>query len=310
MSKILSSLPSTWSKFVPFLCQRFLGTEIVGSWNEAPLCKDRTILEESEKCHPKQASGSGSLSACGRTDWPKCSEPDVKPPEHLKCCCDKNLSRPPCDKIAKKKRKHEEEQPFKSMWETCGIEQTCPAVVARLDNTQYEPSNKIKRIYTQTWKTCEPMIRNRKVCCFNEMCMLPPAEKRAKNKCPKTAMEQDSEQLKIDYNVLKKCLENVTENPNTKKINKCRKIVMPCCRKVAKNLKCHLNRMQSKCLKECCPHPSFSECDHPHLKRGPPVECRCSHFVNQCDSNRFAIRKKQFNIPPPLPAWPPKERPK
>ncbi|KNC34539.1 hypothetical protein FF38_00517 [Lucilia cuprina] len=315
MSKILLSLPSAWSKCLPLLYQRqrHFASEIKGSWNEAPLCKEEHKISKAKpKCHPKQVSCAGSLSACGRSDWPKCGEPDIKPPTHLTCCCDRNLSKPPCEPPAKKKHKHnkQEDKPFISMWETCGVEEQCPALIPRLDETHYESSDKRKRVYTQTWKSCEPVVRKRKVCCFNEMCMLPPLVKRPKCESPQTAKEKDSEQLKLDYNVLKKCMEKPPENPNTRRINKCHKINMPCCRKVAAIIKCHRNRMRSKCLKECCPHPSFSECQHPKLKKGPPVECRCLHFVNQCETNRFAIRKKQFNIPPALPAWPPKERPK
>ncbi|XP_065361558.1 uncharacterized protein LOC135955172 [Calliphora vicina] len=310
MSKILLSLPSTLSKRMPLLYQRHFASEIKGSWNEAPLCKGRKMTEAEQKCHPKQASCSGSLSACGGTYWPECGEPDIKPAPQLTCCCEKHLSKPICEKPAKKKPKHKEEKPFKSMWEVCGVDPQCPDLIPRLDETHYESSDKTKRIYTQTWKSCQPQTRKRKVCCFNEMCMLPPLEKRSKQECPHTAKEQDSEQLKLDYNVLRKCMESPPENPNTRRINKCRKIVMPCCRKVAQIIKCHRNRMQSKCLKECCPHPSFSECDHAKLKTGPPAECRCTHFLNQCETNRFALRKQQFNIPPALPAWPPKERPK
>lgn len=312
MSKILLSLPSNWSRCLSRLYrQRFYSTEIKGSWNEAPLCEGRKINKEKETCHPKQASCSGSLSACGSTQWPKCTEPDIKPPGQLSCCCDKRLSKPSCEKPVKKKLKSEKEQAFISMWDTCGIQQQCPSIVPRLDETHYDSSDKVNRVYTQTWESCKPVVRKKKICCFNEMCMLPPLDKRSKKECPsETAKEKDSEKLKLDYNLLKKCLESKPENPNTRRINKCRKIVMPCCRKVAQILKCHRNRMHSKCLKECCPHPSFSECDHSELKKLPPVECRCSHFINQCEVNRFAIRKKQFNIPPALPAWPPKERPK
>ncbi|GBP10961.1 hypothetical protein EVAR_72927_1 [Eumeta japonica] len=90
---------------------------------------------------------------------------------------------------------------------------------------------------------------------------------------------------------------------------KCRKIVMPCCRKVAKSIKCQ-KRRKTSCLKECCPHPSFSECDQAALNKEPASECRCLHFISQCDADQFLGRKQFFNLPPVLPAWPPKERPK
>lgn len=310
MAKVFSSIVLTVQKYLRLHPSRFYSSEIKGSLNKAPICKGRKMSEQKEVCKPKEMSCSSKLGDCPKVHEPKCSEPIAFVSKYLSCCCDKHLTKLPCQKSPRKKRKQVEEAPFKSMWDVGYLIDRCPKFLERLDEKHYASSDKEKRRYTQTWKKCGHVVRMKKVCCFEDVCSLsPPFEKRCQPACADTASEKDSEKLKVDYNVLRKCLVTIP-NPNAKRPTKCRKIIMPCCRPVAKSLSCNRVRGAAKCLKNCCPYPSFAECDHGKLRKRKPAECLCRLFVNQCDVNAYNTRRKKYGLPPPLPAWPTTEKPK
>lgn len=302
MASVLSTFLYSWSRCrLPTLCSRsFAVSSMKSNWG------DRT----EKKCHLKEGNCSGNQGACSFRKFPKCEEPNMKPAMGLKCCSDKNLTTNSCSATKKPHYNDKKHVEFKSMWATGDFVRECPDLVPRLDDTHYHPTNKETRVYTKTWNTCEPIFRNRRVCCFEDLCdQRPPLEKRAKRFVPETAKERDSDEFKANYTLIRSCLPDRRKNSNVSTKRRCVKIVMPCCRKVAKSLKCKIIREPKKCLKECCPYPSFSECDHVELRPQSPQECPCTEIVNQCDINRFIVIKKKFNLPPPLPAWPP-ERPK
>lgn len=201
----------------------------------------------------------------------------------------------------KKKKPSKPKEPFKSMWETIPgyRDQEC---ILRLDNVHYKPSDKASKKYQMTWEPCPKAVKRlRKVCCF-ESGKLPPHCEKSKRRSS-SACELGGSDLKQDYQLLKKCLGKKIE-----KVSRCEKIVMPYCPAVAKSLKCYKLRGPSDCRKVCTPYPSYSECQRDDGKKPHPRECGCVGQSMMCEVYRFAKRKKEFLLPPDLPAWPPRPK--
>uniref|UniRef100_A0A1B0AAZ4 Uncharacterized protein n=1 Tax=Glossina pallidipes TaxID=7398 RepID=A0A1B0AAZ4_GLOPL len=223
--------------------------------------------------------------------------------EKLQSC----LTKDACDgAIHQHKLKHGEKRPtgFKSMWgDLKPIECILPI---RHDMEYYHSSDKLKRKYQQTWDECGAIKRKRKICCFDDLPEASPACTERRKLKVQSAVPGDDGKFKIDYELLKKCM-NKSIKKIPKEIPRCLKIRLACCQPVAKNLKCK-GKPASKCKKTCTPYPSYSECQRPPTRKRRPVECKCTRMEAGCIVVEFLKRKIQFNIPPPLPAWPPRPK--
>lgn len=201
-----------------------------------------------------------------------------------------------------KKKKSEPKEPFKSMWETIPGwgEQDC---ILRLDNVHYKPSDKNTRVYQMTWEPCPRAVKRlRKICCYEDA-KVPPQCKRRRGGRGGSACERDNSDLKQDYELLRKCMGKKIE-----KVTKCQKVAMPDCPAVASNIKCRVVRAPSDCQKICTPYPSYSECQRDEGKKPHPRECGCLGNTMMCEATMFLVRKKNFQLPPDLPAWPPRPK--
>uniref|UniRef100_A0A1A9VV45 Uncharacterized protein n=1 Tax=Glossina austeni TaxID=7395 RepID=A0A1A9VV45_GLOAU len=188
-----------------------------------------------------------------------------------------------------------ENEPFKSLWnypKECCLNNPCPHLAPRFDELYWCPSDKYTREYQQTWVECPRLkILPRKFCSYEDPGLPPVCRRPRQTKVP-TACAFNQKKL----NELKKiCQFNA----------KCPRLEMPCCTRVRVPPKCIRNRERSNCKKYCCPYPSLAECCRQCPKPPKPVECQSS-WTSICDVYRFLRRKKMYNIPPPLPAWPPK----
>uniref|UniRef100_A0A034W6J7 Uncharacterized protein n=1 Tax=Bactrocera dorsalis TaxID=27457 RepID=A0A034W6J7_BACDO len=133
----------------------------------------------------------------------------------------------------------------------------CRDVFPRFDDLYYQPSDKEKRKYQQTWSECPRLfIVPRKICCYEHF-DVPKMEKRE--------FKRDEDQFN-NYHV-KTCRNNSQ--------SRCAKITWPGCRIGRWPPKCFVIKHSSGCLKICTPYPSYSECKRPKPKSLPPVECAC-----------------------------------
>lgn len=215
------------------------------------------------------------------------------------CCDNERLTRDPCYQrrvlLEKKDLKlNRQVLPLKSVWEypaeCCG--NPCPELLPRFDSLYYSTSDKEKRQYQQTWVECpEIKIRKRKVCCYDPS-ELPPICKRPKAECPQTACAMDNAKLKA------LCCLNQTKA--------CARVKMPCCRVSRMPPSCKNPRGPTDCQKKCCPYPAFSECCRPCPKPRRPVECQCLKTRTKCEMFMQLRRKLAYDLPPPVPSWPPK----
>lgn len=216
------------------------------------------------------------------------------------CCDSERLARDPCNckgariwkqndmKLQKKNTNHD------SVWEypaEC-CDDICKDFLPRFDTLYYKPSDKAKRQYQQTWVECPKIqTRKRRVCCYDST-LLPPICRRKKAECPTTACAFDSQKLVA----LCKGVSN-KRCPTIQSLFCLRGIHPPKCRKI---------RPIRNCQKKCCPYPAFSECCCPCPTPTRKTECECNKVVPMCFIYRGLKRKLAFDLPPPLPAWPPK----
>uniref|UniRef100_A0A1B0BS59 Uncharacterized protein n=1 Tax=Glossina palpalis gambiensis TaxID=67801 RepID=A0A1B0BS59_9MUSC len=265
-----------------------------------PVC-GRSQEDGVDVCRPK---GYAFSETCPVYHVDECHPKSIPVAEHLSCCCDNALVEEPCTPLRRPPPPKKEKVAHKSMWETIPGYNPCP-LPPRLDEIHYQPSDLEKRTYYRTWVECDRLVRKRKFCCFDDV-GVPPHCLEKKRPPVESACEEDPQKLKVDLTLLKDCMEATKNRPRPKK-SRCIKIVMPFCGKVAKNTKCAA-REHKECTKECCPYPSFSECQRQPGRPAPPVECRCQDPVASCEVMKFLSYKKQFQIPPPLPAWPPRPK--
>ncbi|KAI8123746.1 hypothetical protein FF38_08749 [Lucilia cuprina] len=250
---------------------------------------------EEPECQPREPCCPLPFGKCPAVKEILCKE---KP----ECCGSKRLTQDPCnckgarEQFNKKEVKLERRiQPQTAVWEypaeCCG--NPCPDLLPRFDSLYYSPTDKAKRQYQQTWVECPPVqIRKRRICCYDST-ELPPICRRKKEECPITACEFDSRKMKA----------LCSSGTNTK----CARIQMPCCIRGRYPPTCSIAaRTSTNCKKKCCPYPSFSECCY----RCPPpkrkTECQCTALQPNCVVFRHLKRKMIYDLPPPLPAWPPK----
>lgn len=252
-------------------------------------------------CRPK---GYAFSESCPSYHVDECHPKSIPVPEHLRCCCDHALLEEPCTPLRRPPPPKKEKVAHKSMWETIPGYNPC-SLPPRLDEIHYKPSDLEKRTYYRTWVECDRLVRKRKFCCFDDV-GIPPHCLEKKPPPVESACEEDPEKLKVDLTLLKECMEAARDRPKPEK-SRCVKIVMPFCGRVAKSTKCLINT-HKECTKECCPYPSFSECQKPPKRPEHPVECRCLDHVPLCEVMNFLSYKSQFEIPPPLPAWPPRPK--
>uniref|UniRef100_A0A1A9W9M7 Uncharacterized protein n=1 Tax=Glossina brevipalpis TaxID=37001 RepID=A0A1A9W9M7_9MUSC len=267
--------------------------------NPAPVCGAQA--GPTDVCRPK---GYVFSDECPVYHIDECHPKSIPVAEHLRCCCDQALVEEPCRDMPRAKPPKKKVEEFKSMWESIPGYNPC-ALPPRLDEIHYQPSDLEKRTYYRTWVECDRLVRKRKFCCFDDVGVSPHCQER-KPPPVESACEEDPQKLRIDLQLLKDCMEATRNRPRPKK-SRCIKIVMPYCGKVAKNTKCGA-REHSLCTKECCPYPSFSECQRPPKRPDAPSECHCKDKVPLCEVLKFLSYKKQFQIPPPLPAWPPRPK--
>ncbi|XP_037951115.1 uncharacterized protein LOC119681886 [Teleopsis dalmanni] len=146
----------------------------------------------------------------------------------------------------------------------------CPDPMPRFDDLYYKESDKLKRVYTRTWKACTgPLIKKKRFCSYDNLPALPYKKRDFRNK-PKTACR---------------------EGDCTKFHKKCTKIVLPGCKNVPCNVKCTPGRKPSNCKKKCTQYPAFSECRKPKFRKLRPVECNCLKDNALCDLYNY-LRKK------------------
>uniref|UniRef100_A0A1A9W9M1 Uncharacterized protein n=1 Tax=Glossina brevipalpis TaxID=37001 RepID=A0A1A9W9M1_9MUSC len=304
LCKLFKSLTPTARQWSP-KCN--LHIHIEGSWEPPPICGGRKIEEPPGGCAPC-APSCGGAGACPEVPSEECKSPSVEVKGKLRCCTDKGLTRGPCE-VKKKKKKKVERKPFKSMWATLPDYRPNCEITARTDDTLYHVSDKKTRKYQQTWKPCPKKKRKQKICCFD--CSAHQLPKSTATAPVNSACEQSAEKLKIDYTLLQQCMEKSTSDLQKKEMMQpCRpKIKIPCCQPVRKNNKCQIYRGLSGCKKQCAPYPSYSECTKPPKRKLHPIECRCLDMPMVCEGYDFLKIKEKFNLPPPMPAWPP-ERPK
>lgn len=193
---------------------------------------------------------------------------------------------------------------FKSMWgDLKPVECVLPI---RHDMEYYHSSDKLKRKYQQTWDECGAIKRKKKFCCFDDLPEASPACTERRKLRVQSAVPEDDGKFKIDFALLKKCMKKSIKTI-PKEIPRCLKIRLACCQPVANNLKCK-GKSVTKCKKICTPYPSYSECQRPPTRKRRPVECKCTKTPAGCIVVEFLKRKTQFNIPPPVPAWPPRPK--
>lgn len=265
-----------------------------------------TIQPFEKKCkmeHPKKKCEEPPcrpLEPCCPIDFTGCrvyqEDPCKIKPD---CCGNERLARDPCNckgaRIWKKPvLKLQKMQPFlKSVWEypadCCG--NPCPELLPRFDTMYYEPTDKAKRQYQQTWVECpKVLIRKRRICCYDST-ELPPICRRKKVDCPISACAFDSKKLAIlcSAGLNKRC-------PTIKSV---------CCLRGRYPPRCHKIRNPKDCKKRCCPYPAYSECCCPCPNPQKETECICTR-LHSCLIYRGLKRKLTYDLPPPLPAWPPK----
>uniref|UniRef100_A0A1A9W9M6 Uncharacterized protein n=1 Tax=Glossina brevipalpis TaxID=37001 RepID=A0A1A9W9M6_9MUSC len=274
-----------------------------------PICGGFHKREPS--CSAKKCQvGCAAFGACPAVPAPECGKnQNIRPPGGLMCCMQECLTKDSCDGAVhphEKKHVDKPETVFKSMWGDLEPVK-CTDLPLRHDMEYYHSSDKLKRKYQQTWEDCASIKRRRKICCFDDLPDASPACTEKRKLHVQSAIAEDDGKLKIDYELLKKCM-NKSLKKIPKEIPKCLKIKLACCQPVAKSTRCHRHRSHGKCKKECTPYPSFSECQHPPLRKPRPVECKCTKVPEGCIVMEFFQRKVKFNIPPPLPAWPPRPK--
>uniref|UniRef100_A0A1A9ZPE9 Uncharacterized protein n=1 Tax=Glossina pallidipes TaxID=7398 RepID=A0A1A9ZPE9_GLOPL len=213
------------------------------------------------------------------------------------CCPIDGFTNTVCASSRNKSELKRENEPFKSLWNyqrECCLNNPCPHLSPRFDELYWCPSDKYTREYQQTWVECPRLkIMPRKVCCYEDLGVPPVCRRPRQTKIP-TACAFNQKKL----NALKKiCIFDP----------RCPRVQMPCCIRVRVPPKCIRSHPKSSCKKYCCPYPSLAECCRQCPTPLKPVECTCKpSWTPLCDVYSFLRRKQLYNIPPPLPAWPPK----
>lgn len=231
----------------------------------------------------------------------KCPPAKQIPQLKSDCCASERLASNPCnfqgarDQGIKKdiklvNRMETQTGTWEYPAECCG--NPCPDLAPSFDSLYYIPSDKAKREYQQTWVECPALqLSKRKVCCYDPT-ELPPICRRKKSECPLSACEFDSRKMKALCSLSSK--------------SKCAYIPAPCCIRGRYPPTCRISKTQGNCQRKCCPYPSFSECCHPCFGAKKRNECDCSAVQSNCVIYRYLKRKLIYDIPPPLPAWPPR----
>ncbi|XP_053948797.1 uncharacterized protein LOC128857184 [Anastrepha ludens] len=183
--------------------------------------------------------------------------------------------------VSSKKKEIKEEKP-KSMWlnPECCLD-PCPDLLPRYDELYYKPSDKFKRVYTQTWVEC-PKVKTavKKICCYKNV--IPPPFKRRKFK-RRTAADE----CKPRPTNLMPC-----KTRNLKTL--CPKLIMPGCNAARSSTKCKRETLKAKCRKICTPYPSFSECSKKKPCPSRAVECRCLDIPSLCEVWEELRRRATF----------------
>ncbi|KAI9583072.1 uncharacterized protein LOC119636599 [Glossina fuscipes] len=213
------------------------------------------------------------------------------------CCPVDGMINTECASSRTKSELKRENEPFRSLWNyqrECCVNNPCPNLLPRFDELYWCPSDKYTREYQQTWVECPRLkILPRKTCCYEDL-GLPPVCRRPRQAKIPTACAFNPNKL----NTLKKiCIYD----------QRCPRIQMPCCMRARVPPKCTPSHPKSNCKKYCCPYPSLAECCRQCPIPSKPIECTCKPaWTPTCDVYSFLRRKQVYNLPPPLPAWPPK----
>jgi len=132
--------------------------------------------------------------------------------------------------------------PLRCEWNPC-------LRIPLLDWLYYRTSDKAKRQYQKTWKTCPPMKKRK--CCMSDIPEFPPMKRRNRSEVkacrPPTACEANQSKFAMV------CRKKVQKSG-------CPYVEAPCCAVGRKPPSCQKNRGLSDCLKRCCPYPAYSEC--------------------------------------------------
>lgn len=138
----------------------------------------------------------------------------------------------------------------------------CKDAAARFDLLYYRRSDKLNRIYQQTWGECPELLKKPKLICRYENIIFPKFEKRPRTQRPQTA-----------------CKPPTCTNTKTT----CPRYIMPRCGKARRPPKCHVNREPLDCVKRKAPFPSFSECRRVLPIPLHPRECTCLALPTMCE---------------------------
>lgn len=129
----------------------------------------------------------------------------------------------------------------------------CKWAYPRFDLLYYKRTDKLNRVYTQTWAECPELLKKPKViCCFDKI-QMPKMPKRKPKEKPKTACE-------------------IVCPPAA---SKCPRVTMEGCRPARVPPKCIIIRKPADCEKKKAPYPSFSECKRDIPRPLRPIECKC-----------------------------------
>ena len=136
----------------------------------------------------------------------------------------------------------------------------CSDFYPRFDKLYYKRTDKLYRVYPQTWAECPEVVIKPKVLCCLDKIKYPKLEKRSRK-----AKQSACKPL---------CVRMGT---------KCGHISMPGCRKGRMPPDCHIFKHHAHCDKRKAPYPAYSECTRKPMRRGYPIECRCLLTPAMCE---------------------------
>lgn len=197
----------------------------------------------------------------------------VRPPHFKGSICDMGKKKPKKKAVEKKKKGGKPKGPrrFISMWDIpgCEYEPKCDVPV-RSDIAHYRISDKEARDYQVTWVECPRLVIKPKKVCIHQKHPRPKRCRRQRKSVAATARPS------MPMLNPMKCKEPEAQGT-------CPHWTMPCCKPGRIPPSCQRVRRLTPCKKRRAPYPSFSECKHEELTRGPPVECLCLRVPMACE---------------------------
>lgn len=151
----------------------------------------------------------------------------------------------------------------------------CKWAYPRFDLLYYKRTDKLNRVYTQTWAECPELLRKPKIICCLDKIVMPQLPKRKPKEKPKTACEV------------------ICPPP----ASKCPRITLEGCRPARVPPKCTIVRKPANCEKKKAPYPSFSECKRDIPRPLRPIECKCLVVPSICEM--WAYYKKMHSMKKP-----------